>query len=66
MVKLNIQASCADGRPVQELARLIERRGRILGESAKDAVVATAIDVLKSVRTATREKRPGRKVRVRG
>lgn len=43
-----------DGKPLAVLADLIKERQRILGESAEDAVVATGIDALVSLRALTR------------
>lgn len=51
---VTVEASWGSGRPVTELARLIERRMKILGETNKDATVATAILVLQSLRKETR------------
>ena len=42
-----------DGRPLKVLGELIEERKRILGESAQDAVIATGIDALVSLRALT-------------
>lgn len=44
-----------NGRPLQELEKLLALRQKMLGEDARDAVVATAIDVVKSLRTLTRK-----------
>ncbi|MBO7687680.1 MAG: hypothetical protein J6V72_14915 [Kiritimatiellae bacterium] len=44
-----------NGRPLQELDRLLQLRQKMLGENAADAVVATAIDVVRSLRTLTRK-----------
>ena len=41
------------GRPISVLQQLIAERQKVLGESVKDAVVATAIDALVSIRAAT-------------
>ena len=43
-----------EGRPLEVLGKLIEERKRILGESAADAVAATAIDVLGSLKALTK------------
>lgn len=42
------------GGTVAALERVMQQRSRILKETAKDAVIATAIDVLVSLRAATR------------
>ena len=41
------------GRPLSELQRLLERRQQLLKETPRDACIATAIDVLKSLRALT-------------
>ena len=43
------------GRPMEELTKLIQKRVRTLHENARDAVVATAIDVVRSLRALTRK-----------
>lgn len=43
------------GRPMEELTKLIQKRVHTLREDARDAVVATAIDVVKSLRALTRK-----------
>lgn len=57
---VTVAATWAGGRPLAELRRLVQRRQLWLGESAKDAVVATAIDALVSLRSLTRRAKPGR------
>ncbi len=46
-----------DGGPISKLNELIEKRQKWLGETYKDAIVATAITSLQSVRAATRRYR---------
>lgn len=53
-----------DGRPLQVLQDLIGKRVKVLNEWRKDAVVATAITVLQSIRSATRQHK-GKGVKVR-
>lgn len=53
MVNVTMSANY-DGKPLAVLADLIKERQRILGESAEDAVVATGIDALVSLRALTR------------
>lgn len=43
-----------EGQPIQVLQELIKRRVRLLGETCKDAITATAITVLKSLRADTK------------
>lgn len=57
---VTVAATWAGGRPLAELARLVQRRQLWLGESARDAVIATAIDALVSLRSLTRVAKPGR------
>ena len=47
-------AGTYEGKPLEVLGKLIEERKRILGESAEDAVVATGLDALISLRTLTK------------
>lgn len=51
----SITCTTASGKTLQELSRLIELRAKRLGELSKDAVIATAIDVLVSLRSDTRQ-----------
>lgn len=43
-----------EGKPIEVLEKLIEKRKELLGETTKDAVTATAITVLKSLRADTK------------
>lgn len=54
MITPAITATYAGNKPLSVLSDLIRKRREILGESAKDAVVATAIDALVSIRAATK------------
>ena len=54
MIAISIDMTCYDNRPIEELQRLIRQRMLILGESTRDAVIATAITALKSLRAETR------------
>ena len=51
------------GRPLSELQRLMEKRAKQLRETPRDACIATAITVLRSLRADTRVYR-WKKVRV--
>ena len=53
MVSVNMTANY-EGRPLAVLSDLIRQRQKYLGESAADAVVATGIDALNSLRALTR------------
>lgn len=50
-----------DSKPLSELERLIDLRVRRLGEAASDSAVATAIDVMRSLRALTRRAKESRK-----
>lgn len=56
-----VDITYAGDKPIAELERLIDVRMRRLGETAKDATVATAIDVLRSLRALTRKAKESRK-----
>ena len=51
------------GKPVEVLMQLIDKRRKILGELGRDAVIATAITVLKSLRAQTKRFRGKLKVK---
>ena len=53
MVRVKMTANY-EGKPLSVLGDLIKERQRILGESAQDAVIATGIDALVSLRALTR------------
>ena len=54
MNNVTITATTDKGEPLSALSRVIESRVRELGESTRNATVATAINVLKSLRSDTR------------
>lgn len=49
-----IKVTYGDGKPLEALRALLQKRREILGESSEDAVVATAITVIKSLRADTK------------
>lgn len=53
-----VRITTEGGRPVEALSRLIEARSKWLHETTEDACAAVAIQVLKSLRSATREASP--------
>lgn len=53
-----------NGRPLEVLHELLEKRQKLLRETVKDSIVATAITVLKSIRART--KRYKGKIRISG
>ncbi len=63
MLKIDMSVDWG-GRPLSELQRLMERRARQLKETPRDACIATAITVLRSLRPLTRVYK-GKKVSVR-
>ena len=66
MSKIDLQLKMAarwGDRPISELVRLIDERQRQIGETGRDALIATAIDVLVSIRALTRKANPSRRVR---
>jgi len=56
-----ISCATASGKSLDELSRLVALRAERLGELTKDSVIATAIDVLVSLRADTRDARDGDK-----
>ena len=53
-----VSVTCADGRPIQELAKLIEQRSKWLKETAEQSCAACMIDVLVSLRALTLVAKP--------
>lgn len=62
-LETKIDVRMADGRTLDEFRRLVGRRMKLLRETNRDAVVASAIMVLQSIRKETR-KYKGKGVRV--
>ena len=56
-----VDITCADGRPIQELSRLIELRSKWLNETAEQSCAACMIDVLVSLRALTAVAKPNKK-----
>lgn len=54
-----VTCTMADGRPLSALSELIGKRVALLREHTDDAVVATAVAALQSIRAATRVAKPG-------
>lgn len=54
----SITVTCDNGRPVQELARLIEQRAKWLRQTAEESCTACMMDVLVSLRALAKEARP--------
>lgn len=51
---VKIEASTIEGHTLEVLGQLIERRVKDLGETSSDAVIATAINILSSLKAETR------------
>ena len=51
---VTISATCLNGKPLEALERLIAQRQREMGETTSEAVIATAINALTSIRAATK------------
>ena len=51
---VTMTATCLDGKPLEALERLIAQRQRELGETTSEAVIATAINALSSIRAITK------------
>lgn len=60
---MSVIARDAEGRTLDELANLIRKRQEYLGESTEDAITATAIDALVSLRALTRSALNKRRVK---
>lgn len=56
-----VDITCADGRPIQELSKLIELRSKWLKETAEESCAACMIDVLVSLRALTAIAKPNKK-----
>lgn len=61
LISVDVSLSAYGNKPMDELRRLIDLRVRRLGEAAKDAVAATFIEAIKSIRARTRVASTGRK-----
>lgn len=51
---VTMTATCLNGKPLEALERLIAQRQREMGETTSEAVIATAINALSSIRAATK------------
>ena len=60
---VKIECAAVDGTTLEKVAELIEQRSRVLRERTKDAVISTAINVLVSLRSATKSAKANRKVK---
>lgn len=55
-----VEVTCADGKPLDALTRLIEERAKWLNETAEQSCAACIIDVLISLRAATKVAKPSK------
>ena len=51
---VTMTATCLNGKPLEALERLIAQRQREMGETTSEAVIATAINMLSSIRAVTK------------
>ena len=58
MANATVEITCADGRPLSALTKLLEQRGKWLNETAEQSVRATMVDVLVSLRAITKMAKP--------
>ena len=61
MIRPEINATMEDGRPIEVLGKLLERRSEVLGESVRDATIACMINALVSIRAETQSAEKRRK-----
>ena len=53
MMTTTVQCVSANNRTLEELGKLIERRSKVLNQTAEQACIAVAITVMKSLRAGT-------------
>lgn len=53
-IKVKITAGTTDGRTIEQFQKTIENRIKYLNQSARQSVMATCIDILKSIRPQTK------------
>lgn len=56
-----VQITCADGKPIAELSKLIEQRSKWLNETAEQSCAACMLDILISLRALTAIAKPSKK-----
>lgn len=54
----SVTVTCDNGRPVQELAKLIDQRAKWLRQTAEESCTACMMDVLVSLRALAKEAHP--------
>lgn len=63
-MNVTFEATWGESKPLQELARLMEKRMVLMRENSYDAAVATLINALVSLRAMTRRATPAKKTKV--
>ena len=53
-----VEVTCADGKPLDALSKLLEQRKKWLNETAEQSCAATMLDVLVSIRALTAVAKP--------
>lgn len=56
-----VSVTCANGKPLDALAKLLEQRKKWLNETAEQSCAATMLDVLVSIRALTAVAKPSKK-----
>ena len=57
---VTVEATCANGKPLDALAKLLEQRKKWLNETAEQSCAATMLDVLVSIRALTAVAKPSK------
>lgn len=57
-VGIHISASTSDGMTLDQLGKVIQERMKYMHETARDSIAATAVQVLRSLRTVTKVAKP--------
>lgn len=56
-----VEVTCGNGRPIEELSKLIEKRSKWLNETAEQSCTACMLDILVSLRALTTVAKPSKK-----
>ena len=60
MASINISASWANGKTLQDFCKILQERMKYMNESARDSVAACAINVLKGIRSVVKVAKPNK------
>ena len=60
MASINISASWANGKTLQEFGKVLQERMKYMNETARDSVAACAINVLKGIRSIVKVAKPNK------